>query len=132
MSEKKEKLLEEVKQIEVAIAEEVDEIQEVFWRKVKIGATMALVGVGTYWVLNRFLNHPVKVQDLIETSPIEPQTEATPHHQVAYQEPTSDIIEMIKKEIAIFLLAIAKQKIHELLQKFYATQVAENQEDDGE
>lgn len=128
---KKKELLEEAKVLEASIVEEVEHLQEDIWYKIKTGATLIAVGVGTYFLVKKLFNHPVRLEDLVDTtqkSKEEPDTDA----KLAYKEPHLDVIDMIKKEMAVFLLAIAKQKIYELLQKLYFTQEAENLEEDDQ
>lgn len=128
---KKKELLEESKVLEASIAEEVQHLQEDIWHKVKTGATLVAVGVGTYLIVKKLLNYPVKLEHFVDTTQKNTETQET-DAKLAYKESNLDIVEMIKKEMAVFLLAIAKQKIYELLQKLYFTQEAENLEEDDQ
>jgi len=123
MKSKKE-ILEETKETEEAIAEEIHNLKEDIWQKVKIGLTITFVGFGTYWLLKKYLDYPLQYQDLM---PQVSQKEERAENNVVSTKEELDIIQMIKKEIAVFLLAIAKQKIQELLYKLY-----QNEEDDEE
>jgi len=123
MKSKKE-ILEETKETEEAIAEEIHNLKEDIWQKVKIGLTITFVGFGTYWLLKKYLDYPLQYQDLM---PQVSQKEERAENNVVSTKEELDIIQMIKKEIAVFLLAIAKQKIQELLHKLY-----QNEEDDEE
>lgn len=123
MKSKKE-ILEETKDVEEAITEEIHNLQEDIWRKVKIGLTITFVGFGTYWLLKKYLDYPLQYKDLM---PPVSQKEENVESKVMSTQEEPDIVQMIKKEIAMFLLAIAKQKIQELLQKLY---YKENEEDE--
>ncbi|MFN3315415.1 MAG: hypothetical protein ACK40K_01285 [Raineya sp.] len=123
----KKQLLEETKQVEEAIAEEFDSLQENIWRKIKVGLTIVFVGFGTYWVLKKYLDYPITYQ---EFKPDIQENEPKEESKIVSSGQESDIIQMIKKEIAVFLLAIAKQKIYELLQKLYDTPNIEPNEED--
>ena len=123
MKSKKE-ILEESKEVEEAIAEEIHKLQEDVWQKVKIGLTITFVGFGTYWLLKKYLDYPLQYKDLM---PQVSQKEENVESKLISTKEEPDIIQMIKKEIAVFLLAIAKQKIQELLQKLY---YKENEEDE--
>ncbi len=125
MASKKE-LLEETKQVETAIVAQVQEIQEMVWQKVKIGLTMAFIGFGTYWLVKRYLDYPARYQDLM---PQQSENAEKENSNIVNPNQEPDIIQMIKKEIAVFLLAIAKQKIQELLQKLYDTENMEEEEE---
>lgn len=126
MASKKE-LLEQTKVVEEAIAEEMSNLQENILRKVKLGLTIAFIGFGTYWILKKYLDYPVQYQDL---KPNTQENEPREESKIVSSGEELDIVQMIKKEIAVFLLAIAKQKIYELLQKFYDTQNIEQNEED--
>jgi len=115
MKSKKE-ILEETQKTEEAIAEEIHNLKEDVWQKVKIGLTITFVGFGTYWLLKKYLNYPLQYKDLM---PQVSQKEESAESKVASTKEELDIIQTIKKEIAVFLLAIAKQKIQELLQRLY-------------
>lgn len=119
-------ILEETKEVEEAIAEEIYNLQEDIWQKIKIGLTIALVGFGTYWLLKKYLDYPLQYKDLM---PQASQQEESTENKIVSTHEELDIVQMIKKEIAMFLLAIAKQKIQELLQKLY---YKENEEDELE
>jgi len=130
---KKKELLEEAKTLEATIVDEVGNLQDDIWQKVKTGATLVAVGIGTYFIVKKLLNYPVQLHHFVGEEKSQPQeSQANNDAKLAYKEPTLDIVEMIKKEMAVFLLAIAKQKIQELLQKFYFTQSVENSEEDDE
>lgn len=124
MKSKKE-ILEETQEVEKAIVEEVKALQESVWQKIKIGLTITFVGFGTYWLLKKYLDYPLQYKDLMP--PVSQKEDSTESRVVSIKE-EPDIVQMIKKEIAVFLLAIAKQKIQELLQKLYK----ENEKDDTE
>jgi len=126
---KKKELLEEAKVLEASIVEEVGNLQEDIWFKIKTGATLLAVSVGTYLLVKKLFDYPVKLEHLVDTKNTQEQDNDT---KVAYKEPNLDIVDMIKKEMAVFLLAIAKQKIYELLQKLYFTQEVENLEEDDQ
>ncbi|KOY87540.1 hypothetical protein AD998_16605 [bacterium 336/3] len=128
---KKKELLEEAKVLEASIVEEVEHLQEDIWHKVKTGATLLAVGVGTYLIVKKLLNYPVKLEHFVDNTQKNTETQEN-DTKIAYKEPNLDIVEMIKKEMAVFLLGIAKQKIYELLQKLYFTQEAENLEEDDQ
>jgi hypothetical protein len=128
---KKKELLEEAKVLEASIVEEVEHLQNDIWHKIKTGATLVAVGVGTYWIVKKLFDYPVKLEHFIDTNHNNTEEQPT-ESKLAYKEPSLDIVEMIKKEMAVFLLAIAKQKIYELLQKLYFTQEAENLEEDDQ
>ncbi|GAB4126027.1 MAG: hypothetical protein OHK0045_10820 [Raineya sp.] len=113
MASKKE-LLEQTKMVEEAIAEELTHLQENIWQKIKIGFTIAFVGVGTYWLLKKYFDYTPQYQDLQEN-----KIKQEENNNIPSSTQELDIVQMIKKEIAMFLLAIAKQKIQELLQRFY-------------
>ncbi|MCU0439653.1 MAG: hypothetical protein MUC49_17320 [Raineya sp.] len=128
---KKKELLEEAKVLEASIVEEVENLQEDIWHKVKTGATLVAIGVGTYFIVKKIFDYPAKLEHFVDITEKKTQ-EQEADGKLAYKEPSLDIVDMIKKEIAVFLLAIAKQKIYELLQKLYFTQEAENLEEDDQ
>jgi len=109
-------LLEETKVIEEAIAEEVNSLQDNILQKIKVGLTMVFVGFGMYWILKKYLDYPIGYKDL---NPLPSENDRHTESNLVSPQQEPDIIQMIKKEIAVFLLAIAKQKIQELLQKLY-------------
>lgn len=121
----KNELLEETKQIEEAIVAEVQQIRELAWQKLKIGLTVVFVGFGTYWLVKKYLGHPVQYQDLAPSSSLGKKEET--NQSVVGSQQEFDIVQMIKKEIAVFLLAIAKQKIQELLQNLYQSEYGEEE-----
>lgn len=126
MTSKKE-ILEQTNMVEEAIAEELTQLKENIWQKMKIGFTIAFVGLGTYWLLKKYFDSPTQYQNLqphLQDNKI--KQEENNNFPSSKQE--LDIVQMIKREIAVFLLAIAKQKIQELLQKFYYVQNLEEDE----
>ncbi|MCS6795999.1 MAG: hypothetical protein NZ516_08550 [Raineya sp.] len=114
-------LQKEAEQLETAIAEEIETIQEKLWFKIKIGFSIALVGIGTFWIVKKWLDYPLRWQDFFPQSPNnEAQKQISQETSENYSLRSNqelDIVAMIKREIAMFLLAIAKQKIYELLEK---------------
>ena len=124
MASKKE-LLEQTKVVEEAITEEMSNLQENVLQKVKLGLTMVFIGFGTYWIVKRYLDYPVRYQDLMP--PQQPENTEKENSNIVSPNQEPDIIQMIKKEIAVFLLAIAKQKILELLQKLYYPESTEKE-----
>ncbi len=116
MTDKTQNLQQEADLLEDAIAEDIENIQEKIWYKFKLGLSVALVGIGTFWVLKKWLDYPLRLQDFYPSDTDTP-TESTEPSNAPQSQKDLDIVAMIKREIAMFLLAIAKQKIYELLEK---------------
>lgn len=114
-------LEQEAQQIEEAIVEEIESIQENVWRRVKLGFSIALIAIGTFWIVRKWLNYPLRLQDFLPKSHT---SEGSSQHSSSTIVPSCEnstqeweLLSMIKREIALFLLSIAKQKIYELLAK---------------
>ncbi|PKQ68962.1 hypothetical protein [Raineya orbicola] len=132
MTEKTQNLQQEADLLETAIAEEIENIQDKIWHKFKIGLSIAFVGIGTFWILKKWLDYPLRLQDFFPSQ--EENSADETEKREKYNPPQSqkdlDIVAMIKREIAMFLLAIAKQKIYELLAKIQNYENEPNNEDE--
>ncbi len=117
MTDKTQNLQQEADLLESAIAEEIENIQEKIWHKLKLGLSVALIGIGTFWILKKWLDYPLRLQDFYPSADATSSTETTETSNAPQSQKDLDIIAIIKREIAVFLLAIAKQKIYELLEK---------------
>lgn len=130
MTDKTQNLQQEADLLETAIAKEVENIQEKIWYKFKVGLSVALVAIGTFWVLKKWLDYPLRLQDFYPSVGTDTPKESTEPSNAPQSQKDLDIIAMIKREIAIFLLAIAKQKIYELLEKIRNYENEPNYEDE--
>lgn len=131
MTNKTQNLQQQADLLENAIAEEIENIQEKIWYKFKLGLSVALVGIGTFWVLKKWLDYPLRLQDFYPSADDANSTESPEASKNAPQSQKDlDIVAMIKREIAMFLLAIAKQKIYELLEKIRNYENEPNYEDE--
>ncbi|MDX1903228.1 MAG: hypothetical protein SFU27_03635 [Thermonemataceae bacterium] len=115
---KKEEVLEEIKQVEQSIGTEIENFRDTIWHKIKIGISIGLVAVGTFWAFRRYLD------EVIEEKPT--KTNDTPIEGTHLAHKDLDIVSMIKREMAMFLLLLAKKQIQELLKKIYTEQEAQS------
>jgi len=102
--------LEEINQVEQAISIEIEDFKHSLWHKIKVGISIGLVALGTYWAFRRYLDEVV----------IEPENneQREPSENKHFPQRDLAIVAMIKKEMAMFLLLLAKKQIQELLHKF--------------
>ena len=117
LAARKAQLLQDIKSYEQGIQAEVSDLKDDFQKSLRIGLTVLGFAAGAYWLMR-------SLQGQQEALP-EADTKADSKEMPFYQKVEEDsIFAIIKREIALFLVAIAKQKILEMMAAF-----AENTEE---
>ncbi len=118
LSARKKQLLQDSKSYEQGIQAEVSDLKDDFQKSLRIGLTVLGFALGAYWLMR-------SLQGKQEALP-EADTKADNKDVPVYQQKAEEdsIFAIIKREIALFLVAIAKQKILEMMAAF-----AENTEE---
>jgi hypothetical protein len=120
--QRKTQLLEENKLTENAIQEKVENLRTDFLHKAKIGITIGLVSFGGYWIVRQLLGNPIHLKDLFSENDENHYNKAD-GSEVKSLLPVStdvseewDLVRMIKKEIAKFVVAVVRSKLQELIE----------------
>lgn len=116
LATRKAQLLQDIKSYEQGIQAEVSDLKDDFQKSLRIGLTLLGFAVGAYWLL----------RSLPSSGEQAPETKSESKEVPVYEQKVEEdsIFAIIKREIALFLVALAKQKILEMMAAF-----AENTEE---
>ncbi len=117
LAARKAQLLQDIKSYEQGIQAEVSDLKDDFQKSLRIGLTVLGFALGAYWLMRSLQGR----QEALPDTDTKTDSKEVPFYQKVEED---SIFAIIKREIALFLVAIAKQKILEMMAAF-----AENTEE---
>jgi len=118
LAARKAQLLQDSKSYEQGIQLEIAELKDDFQKSLRIGLTLLGFAAGAYWLLRSLPSS----SEQAPAADAKSESKDVPVYQQKAEE--DSIFAIIKREIALFLVALAKQKILEMMAAF-----AENTEE---